>query len=550
MKLKKLYEGKKTNLFCIISLYTIIISQFCLVQLATLKYAFAQTSSPASDSFSIFPKPQIEDNPIQELSDAYTTVSEDPSIKFLLSIDNGAHALSITQRVTDEDSQIKTTKFQHYFRGIEVVGSMSFHHKGKKEVEIRNIIHKFELNTEPSLNAETAMNLARGIVGDRSARQRPELKILPRPGANSAKLVYWIDLMENASDGGHDIIIDAHTGLVLADISHILTINPIRHTRVSQIDIHSAKDQAVEIDPSTVTKEEIEQLRNKCQVLDQKSGAPLLVNHTSCNKVFSRNRYIREADSSTRQATSNSKRVIDYFRTKHNRNSYDGNGSTLVSIVHIGRKFSNAFWSTDKNIMAYGDGDGEIFGDFTNAMDVAGHEMTHGVTSQTAKLLYMSESGALNEAYSDFFGKMIADDNNWIVGRNVFLKQTPRKGIRDLANPGSIRTKIPDSDGNLISTPYPAAMREKLPEDDMCNRSNDNCWVHVNSTIPSHASYLVHEAIGRPRTEKLYYVVLTQYLNANADFKTAASATMSACKNLFDSDTCTKVSKAFYEVGL
>ena len=79
--------------------------------------------------------------------------------------------------------------------------------------------------------------------------------------------------------------------------------------------------------------------------------------------------------------------------------------------MHTGDSYDNAFWDEEHSYMAYGDGDGdgEISGSFTLALDIVGHEMTHGVTADTAKLIGSGESGALNEAYSDFFGIMISN---------------------------------------------------------------------------------------------------------------------------------------------
>ena len=70
------------------------------------------------------------------------------------------------------------------------------------------------------------------------------------------------------------------------------------------------------------------------------------------------------------------------------------------------RKYVNAFWSDSCFCMTYGDGDGVTFGPLVS-IDVAGHEMSHGVTSRTANLIYSGESGGLNEATSDIFGTMV-----------------------------------------------------------------------------------------------------------------------------------------------
>ena len=87
--------------------------------------------------------------------------------------------------------------------------------------------------------------------------------------------------------------------------------------------------------------------------------------------------------------------TYDYFFSMFNRNSIDGNGFALVSYVHYGNNYSNAFW--DGQRMTYGDGNNNPF----TALDITGHEITHGLTNFTANLVYQNESGALNESFSD-----------------------------------------------------------------------------------------------------------------------------------------------------
>jgi Zn-dependent metalloprotease len=77
----------------------------------------------------------------------------------------------------------------------------------------------------------------------------------------------------------------------------------------------------------------------------------------------------------------------------------------LILNVHFGEDYMNAFWDGDE--MTFGDGDGEIFISFTRSLDVVAHELAHGVTQFTADLEYFSQSGALNEHFSDVFGSAI-----------------------------------------------------------------------------------------------------------------------------------------------
>ena len=91
--------------------------------------------------------------------------------------------------------------------------------------------------------------------------------------------------------------------------------------------------------------------------------------------------------------------TFDLYSVVYGRNSIDDNGMDLVGSVHYGNNYDNAFWNGTQ--MVFGDGDGTLFNRFTIAIDVMGHELTHGVTGTTAKLEYHDQPGALDELISD-----------------------------------------------------------------------------------------------------------------------------------------------------
>ena len=451
---------------------------------------------------------------------AYSRVAEELHLD--ASSTKGRHekrSLGFYQRITG--AGMATTKFQAYYEGIEVIGATAFYHEDSEGDLVRHTVSPFDASTAPVLDESQAVAIAKSVGGDLDISAKPELKLLPSDEGDSARLIYVSKLAGTADKEGSDVLIDADSGEVIAQISHHLTIAPIK----------------------------VYETNSKCQEVDV-TGAPVSLDVKSCDLTVSTLRTKRLASVAAKRAASNSKLVLDYYKKTQGRDSYDNRGSTVVSIVNVGKKFNNAFWDSEQNIMAYGEGDGVTFGDFTQGVDVAGHEMTHGVTSQTAKLLYMGESGALNEANSDFFGKMIANDGNWIMGKGLYVNQATAKGIRDLANPGSLTVKTKGANGAVITKPYPATYAERFPISSTCDGTNDHCWVHVNSTIPGHASYLVTQAIGREKAQKLYYTVLTQFLSARSTFKQAATSTVTACGRLFTAADCTKVKAAYTQVGL
>ncbi|MFO3796814.1 MAG: peptidase M4 family protein, partial [Anaerolineales bacterium] len=110
-------------------------------------------------------------------------------------------------------------------------------------------------------------------------------------------------------------------------------------------------------------------------------------------------------DAAANEAYEGAGLTYDLFREVYGRNSIDGNGMRLNSTVHYGQGYDNAFWNGQQ--MVYGDGDEDLppeerlFNRFTIALDVIGHELTHGVTQHEANLTYFGQPGALNESFSD-----------------------------------------------------------------------------------------------------------------------------------------------------
>lgn len=481
----------------------------------------------------------------EELRAAYAQIESVGRIGTLLR--SGATALAPLQRIDGE--AISTLKFQSYYKGLEVLGAQALHHATANGSQVSDFLATFDLSTAPSVSLEQAVAIARGLHSDRELLEAPELKILPSIESDSARLIWWVKLAPNARMQGQEVVIDAHKGEVIADVTeHIEFVDESMFVDASKA---KARPKAKPAPKKTLTLAPIQvyQAIDSCEDVDFE-GRPMDIRAQECTQTVKDSKIDEAADADAREAAANSLKTLEYYRDHHNRNSLDGAGLPIVAVVHAGEKFNNAFWSSQMKIMGYGDGDGVIFRSFTGALDVAGHEMTHGVVSQTAKLLGFDQSGALNEAYADFFGKMVAKDGDWRMGPTLFLDQTNAKGVRDLANPGNLTAKYKDATGTVVTKPFPKHMSEAFPVLGPCDSKNNKCWVHVNSTIPGHASYLVIQAIGAEKAEKLYYATLTQFLTATSTFKVAAEATKKACAGLFDAATCTKVKESFAAVGL
>jgi Zn-dependent metalloprotease len=208
--------------------------------------------------------------------------------------------------------------------------------------------------------------------------------------------------------------------------------------------------------------------------------------------------------------------TYDYYLNRHNRNSLDGLGGNITAVVRFAENFQNAFYVNEGDIMYFGDGQ-----PYARALDVVAHELTHGVTSKTAGLIYMNQSGALNEAFSDIFGEMVEARTK---GTPDWLKGGPDLGstIQNYANPNSV---------DCFLGPCPSNMSQFI------NTTQDHGGVHLNSSIINHAFYLLAQgltgAIGLIDAERIFYRTLTTKLVAGAEFIDARLGAITSAEELF-----------------
>jgi Zn-dependent metalloprotease len=234
------------------------------------------------------------------------------------------------------------------------------------------------------------------------------------------------------------------------------------------------------------------------------------------------------------------------------RNSIDDHGLPLLGSVHYGTDYDNAFWNSQQ--MVFGDGDGQIFQRFTISIDIIGHELTHGVTGDTANLDYQDQSGALNESVSDVFGSMVkqyaanpkqtAANADWLIGAGILMPGINGTALRSMKAPGTAY----DDPGTLGTDPQPAAMAAYVVT------NQDNGGVHINSSIPNRAFYLAATNLGGYSWDKagpIWYATLRdQALRPIAKFADFANVTMDNANKLFSADEAKAVQDAWKQVGV
>ncbi|MEV6207108.1 M4 family metallopeptidase [Kitasatospora sp. NPDC051914] len=257
------------------------------------------------------------------------------------------------------------------------------------------------------------------------------------------------------------------------------------------------------------------------------------------------------ADDSANRAYDGLGATYALFREVYGRASIDDAWMPLDATVHYGDRYDNAFWNGSR--MVFGDGDGEIFVDFTVCLDVIGHELAHGVTQFTADLEYRDQSGALNESVSDVFGSLVkqyalgqtADQADWLIGAGLLAPGVRGVALRSMKAPGTAY-----DDDRLGTDPQPGHM------DGYVRTRRDNGGVHINSGIPNRAFHLAATALGGHAWEgagRIWYDTLTSgRLAPNTGFAAFARATVATASSHYPAYTrvADAVADAWAQVGI
>ncbi|WP_338783250.1 M4 family metallopeptidase [Streptomyces sp. DG1A-41] len=231
----------------------------------------------------------------------------------------------------------------------------------------------------------------------------------------------------------------------------------------------------------------------------------------------------------------------DYYKNVHGRSGIRGDGVAAYSRVHYGNNYVNAFWSDSCFCMTYGDGAGNA--NPLTSIDVAAHEMTHGLTSNTAGLNYSGESGGLNEATSDIFGatveffaKNTSDVGDYLIGEEIDINGdgTPLRHMDKPSKDGSSKDAWYSGIGSID--------------------------VHYSSGPANHFFYLLSEGsgtktingvtydsptsdglpvtgIGRDKAEKIWFRALTTKFTSTTNYAGARTGTLAATGELYGTDS-------------
>ncbi|MER5476132.1 M4 family metallopeptidase [Streptomyces sp. NPDC002734] len=229
----------------------------------------------------------------------------------------------------------------------------------------------------------------------------------------------------------------------------------------------------------------------------------------------------------------------DFYKNTFGRTGIKNDGKAAYSRVHYGSAYVNAFWQDSCFCMTYGDGSGNTHP--LTSLDVAAHEMSHGVTSVTAKLTYSGESGGLNEATSDilatgteFYAANATDAGDYLIGEKININGdgTPLrymdKPSKDGASADYWSSSLGSKDVHYSSGPANHFFY-LLSEGSGAKTING-----VSYNSPTYSGTTV-SGIGRAKALQIWYKALTTYMTSSTKYAGARTATLSAATSLYGS---------------
>lgn len=515
----------------------------------------------------------------------------------ILGIDNPAAEWKLDKAPTQSDGQTHF-RLRQIFEGIPVYGGeLTLHLQPAGEFLLlgRSWPSPGLAGLSPALNQEKAVEKAFADVRTHTAVKQLnelELKLTDGPVADARLVIYHPEDQPKAEHLAWELhivpnlsarwayFIDAETGEVLKKFSELCGLAGHRHASPKPAcfpasTIHNATGVAGILPPDGPKTANATDLKGVSQQIHtyESQGAFYLIDASRSSMfnlagsqmpndpagviwtIDAQNTSPEQDDFGAVQITSannswnnpravsahfNAGEAFTYFKNKFNRNSINGQGGNIISLINVtdenDQSMGNAFWNGQA--MFYGNGDASFSFPLARAKDVAGHEMSHGVIQSTANLEYQGESGAMNESFADIFGAMI-DVEDWKMGEDVVNPSVfPSGALRDLSNP--------HNGGTNLSSPgwQPDKLSEKY------TGSQDNGGVHINSGITNKAFFLFATAIGKTKAEQVYYEALDNYLVRSSKFIDLRIAVIAAAQAKYGSAEAQAAGTAFDAVQI
>ncbi|MBL1083573.1 M4 family metallopeptidase [Streptomyces actinomycinicus] len=448
--------------------------------------------------------------------------------------------LVVKDVVKDADGTVHT-RYERTYAGLPVLGGDLVVHSaksGRTEGVTRATTAAIKVpSLKPQITAATAEKQAvsaAGTLGSAEAAADGARKVI-WAGSGKPVLAYETvvgGLQEDGTPNQLHVITDATTGKKLFQYQGVET--GVGNTQYSgKVDLTSAQSG------SSYTLTDGTRGGHKTYNLDHGSdGTGTLFSQDSDTWGDGK---ASNASTAAADAAYGAQETWDFYKKTFNRSGIKNDGVGAYSRVHYGNAYVNAFWDDSCFCMTYGDGTKDAAP--LTSLDVAGHEMSHGVTSNTAGLEYSGESGGLNEATSDIFGTGVefyannsSDAGDYLIGEKI--------DINGDGTPLRYMDK-PSKDGG--SADYWSA--------DVGNKD-----VHYSSGVANHFFYLLAEGsgpkkindvsydsptqdgskvtgIGRDKALQIWYKALTTYFTSKTDYKAAREGTLKAAADLYGADS-------------
>ncbi len=482
-------------------------------------------------------------------------------VKSDIAFTNPSENFEITASETDDLNQTHI-RMRQVYKNIPVYGGEIVLHTVKDSLRLLNgrFFPQSNASVTPQLSKEKAEQLAIKDVAAEAIVNQPkhaltkrfvesshELVIYhPQENIQNPRLTWHVTIHPNFVERW-EYFVDAQTGDILDKYNHTCGVDgPVTSTSRDLNNVERSFG-TYQIGNTLYMMDASKPMYNgaSSQLPDNPVGGIWTID---ANDTYGDNMEVSHIVSSNRNswnatavsAHRNAGLAYDYFLNTFRRNSLNGRGGTIISVINIadeedGQGMDNAFWNGQ--FMGYGKGR-TAFKSLAGGLDVAGHEMTHGVIQNSANLDYQGQSGAINESMADVFGVLI-DRDDWTVGEDVVKPQAfPSGALRSMSNP--------NQGGSGTRGYQPKTMAQYV------NTSQDNGGVHINSGIPNYAFYLVASKIGREKSELIYYRALTQYLTRKSQFIDLRLALVQSATDLYQagSNEVKTVNEAFDAVGI
>ncbi|MCP9770345.1 T9SS C-terminal target domain-containing protein [Lacihabitans sp. LS3-19] len=487
------------------------------------------------------------------------------SLKNELKITNAQDEFRLIADETD-DLGFRHIKLEQHYKGVPFYGGEAVIHankNGEADFMMGRVFPSPSVSTAPNLSADAAIALSLKDLGKISIVQKngaigkflkmdPDVASLVIINENSKdRLAYNITVRPNILERWV-YFIDAHSGEVISKFNHTCTLDGVVSASSKDLNGITKSFSAVQVGQNYFMIDPTKKMySNQSSLPNDPVGTVWTID--AQNSRIDANKldlaHVTSTNKNSWNATAVSAHInasicYDYYLSKFNRNSLNGSGGNIISVINIadedGKGMDNAYWNGQ--FMGYGNGrDG--FKPLAGALDVAGHEMTHGVIENTAKLEYRNQSGALNESFADIFGALI-DRDDWTLGEDVVKANVfPSGALRSLENPNQGGKNDP---GYQPKTMSQYQFLRDTP-------SEDNGGVHINSGIPNHAFYKLATAAGmsKDKAEKIYWRVMTTYLTRTSKFADLRVGVIQSAKDLYgDGQEAAAAKAAFDFVGI